>query len=227
MSFLDVVKILENKTGFEFGGPTELFDLPIHNMSLYPYVSLDGGNIFDDNHFQEIKKDFIYGKKLGKQFNVDCTNIDDVKRINNKYDFIVTSHVIEHIANPIKAIKMWSNELLNNNGYVLSIIPDYRFCFDRNRPLTSIDHIIQDFENNVLENDITHIDEQKKLHDWTYGGHKNFYELCDINEKTRVVHHHTFTPETVETLFNKIGLKTIITFKHDDLNIVNLSIKND
>lgn len=229
MNFSNIIEKLKGKNGLEFGGPTELFSIPYHNMLLYPHVTLDGGNIFEDNHFQNHISDTYnyYPNKHGKQFNIDCAN----NTLNNKlqgveYDFIVTSHVIEHIANPIKAIKNWV-KLLSKDGCILSIIPDYRFCFDRNRPLTTIEHLIEDYKNDIGEDDITHIDEQKKLHDWAYGGHKDFYNLCDINEKTRVVHHHTFTPESFEQLLVECGLKTIISFKHDDLNIVNLAIKND
>lgn len=226
MSFQKVIEILKNKEGIEFGGPTELFEHPTHRMPLYINVVLDGGNIIEDNHFQKSFSDtYNYGGKLGTQFNIDCAG--DLSGVNKKYDFIVTSHVIEHLANPIKAIKNWSDVLLKEKSYILSIIPDYRYCFDRNRPLTSIEHIKEDYINNVGEDDKTHIEEQKTLHDWSYGGHKNFYDLCEKNDKTRVVHHHTFTPETVELLFIAAGLKPIITFKHDDLNIVNLSIKND
>lgn len=224
MSFDKVIHILKDKNGLEFGGPTELFSNPSHRMFLYPEVKLDGGNIIEDNHFQvSFSETFNYGNNKGVQYNVDCAG--DLSSITKKYDFIVTSHVIEHLANPIKAIKNWSDSLLLENGYILSIIPDYRYCFDRKRPLTTIDHIKLDYENNVGEDDTTHIEEQKNLHDWSYGGHKNFYELCKINHKTRVVHHHTFTPETVDLLFKEMGFNSIITFKHDDLNIVNLSQK--
>lgn len=230
MVFLDVIKLLENKKGLEFGGPTELFGSNSYGMPLYPHVHLDGGNIFENNYFQyTINDQFNYYGKTGSQYNVDCANIEDIQKINKTYDFILTSHVIEHIANPMKAIKSWVDNLLNENGYILSIIPDYRNCFDRNRPLTQIDHIIEDYKNDTKEDDTTHIEEQKQLHDWSCGGHRDFYSLCEINYKTRVVHHHTFTPETVDQLFLECGLESITTFKHDDLNIVNLSKikKND
>jgi len=224
-----IVEVLKNKRGIEFGGPTELFYNPTFRMDLYNHVFLDGGNMVDDSSFKNLKghadfdKTFKYGKEDGTQFNVDCSLESDLNKINKKYDFIVTSHLIEHLANPIKTIKNWSNLLLNEGGYVLSIIPHYSFCFDRNRPLTTIEHLINDYENNIGEDDKTHIEEQKKLHDWSQGGHPDFSELCENNDKTRVVHHHTFTPDTVDELFNACGLKSIVTFKHDNLNIVNLS----
>lgn len=224
--FNNVIEILRGKQGLEFGGPTELFSDARHRMLLYPHVSLDGGNIFEDNHFQSMLAEaYFYGTKVGKQYNIDCADLDMIKSIPIKYDFIITSHVIEHIANPIKAIKSWIDNLLKSGSYLLTVVPDYRYCFDRKRPLTTIQHLMEDFNNDTKEDDTTHIEEQKTLHDWSYGGHKDFYKICDINYKTRVVHHHTFTPETFEEMIKLTELKSIMTFKHDDLNIVNLSIK--
>lgn len=223
MSFELIINSLKNKSGIEFGGPTELFSSPGYGMHLYPHVDLDGGNIIKNNYFQSnLGSNFLYGDKLGKQFDVDCTNEDQLKKLK-KYDFIVTSHAIEHFANPIHTLKLWEQHVLKPGGYVLSIIPDYQYCFDRKRPLTTIDHLIADYIEDVGEDDKTHIEEQKELHDWSYGGHPQFYDLCEINDLTRVVHHHTFTIELVEELFAYCGFKKILSFKQDELNIVNLS----
>ena len=223
MSFELIINTLRDKTGIEFGGPTELFSNPQYGMNLYPHVHLDGGNIIKNNYFQtNLGSNFLYGQKLGKQYDVDCTNEDQLKKLR-KYDFVLSSHAIEHFANPIHTLKLWEKYLLNSNGYILTIIPDYQYCFDRNRPLTSMDHLIVDYVEDVGEDDTTHIEEQKQLHDWSYGGHHQFYELCEINNLTRVVHHHTFTIELVEELFAYCGFEKVLSFKHDELNIVNLS----
>lgn len=223
MSFELVIESLKGKTGIEFGGPTELFSNPGYRMPLYQHVFLDGGNITSDNYFQSgFSSNFLYGTKLGKQFDVDCTNEMHLRKLK-KYDFIVTSHAIEHFANPIKTLKSWEKYVLNPGGYILSIIPDREFCFDRKRPLTKIEHLICDYVEDIGEDDKTHIEEQKELHDWSYGGHVNFYELCEINYLTRVVHHHTFDVKLVEDMFSYAGFENIISYKHDELNIVNLS----
>jgi 2-polyprenyl-3-methyl-5-hydroxy-6-metoxy-1,4-benzoquinol methylase len=221
--FNKVIQKLIGLEGLEFGGPTELFWNPNCRMPLYQNVKLDGGNLFDDNHFQESFSDFFnYKYGIGQQYNVDCANPKSLDQIDKKYDFIVTSHVIEHIANPIKAMRSWKR-LLKDGGFILSIIPNYKNCFDNKRPLTTLLHLIDDFANDTLESDTTHIEEQKQLHDWSYGGHKDFYNLCDNNEKTRVVHHHTFSLVSSELLMYACGLNPVLHFQHDDLNIVNLS----
>jgi hypothetical protein len=224
MEWVNVIESLRGKEGIEFGGTTELFYEPRNNMMLYPFVKLDGANIFDDNHFNDLSGyDFNYFYGVGKRYNVDASDEEGIKNINKKYDFIVTSHVIEHMANPIKSIELWKKHILNDGGYILTIIPYYKECFDRNRPLTTIEHLIEDYQNNVDESDTTHINEQKELHDWTMGGHKDFYSICDINHKTRVVHHHTFDLENIKQMFEYCNMEIVYLFKHDPLNIVVLT----
>jgi len=226
MNWSKIVELLNGKNGLEFGGTTELFEIQRHGMLLYPYVQLDGANKFDNNHFNSINgNDFTHRFGSGVRFNCDGSNEPQIKLINRKYDFVVTSHVIEHLANPIKSIKLWSDILLKDGGYILSIIPYYKECFDRNRPLTTIKHLIEDYENDVSESDITHIEEQKKLHDWSCGGHPDFYTLCENNSDTRVVHHHTFNKDNVKELFQYIDMEVIYLFNHDPLNIVCLTKK--
>jgi 2-polyprenyl-3-methyl-5-hydroxy-6-metoxy-1,4-benzoquinol methylase len=219
-NFESVINILKDKKGIEFGGPTQLFE---SIMPLYSYVDLDGGNIINNNYFQSnLSSNYLYADRVGKQFDADCTNEEQLTKLR-RYDFIVTSHAIEHFANPIKTLKLWEKHNLKDGGYVLSIIPDYQYCFDRKRPLTTMEHLIEDYNSNMGEDDTTHIQEQKDLHDWSYGGHHQFYELCEINHLTRVVHHHTFDIELVEEMFDYCGFKKVLSFKHDELNIVNLS----
>jgi hypothetical protein len=227
MNFDQVIEYLKFKKGVEFGGPTELFSNSIYKMPLYSHTLLDGANIFEENYFQNgFSDEFPYGVIPGKQFDVDCTDLSSIKRMDNPYDFVVTSHLIEHVANPIRTILNWKDFVLKTEGYILSIIPDYRNCFDRKRPLTTLDHLIDDFISNVDEGDETHVKEQMELHDWSMGGHKDFYELCKKNYKTRVVHHHTFTEESFKNMMEFCGFKNILSYKNDDLNIVNLSLKS-
>ena len=108
MEWLKIIEELQGKNGLEFGGTTELFEEPRHKMLLYPHVTMDGANIFDDNHFNELNGNLFkhrYGS--GFRFNCDASDEEGIKAIGKQYDFVVTSHVIEHIANPIKAINIW------------------------------------------------------------------------------------------------------------------------
>lgn len=218
---------LRGKDGIEFGGPTELFYHPMHRMMLYPYIrSLDGCNLFEDNFFQKnLDKTFTYYKdRCGERFNVDTANPESLKTIPKTYDFILASHHIEHIANPIRALRAWKS-ILKKNGLVLAIMPHKDDTFDRKRPLTPLAHMIEDYEKNMSEADTTHIEEQLRLHDWSMGGMPDFERLSAQNDRTRVVHHHCFDTRLVQDLFEFSGYTTLQCYYIGNGNIVYLGKK--
>ena len=54
---------------------------------------------------------------------------------------------------------------LKKNGKMILILPNKNACFDHLRPYTNIEHLIQDFTQNIGEDDLTHLDEILELHD--------------------------------------------------------------
>lgn len=79
---------------------------------------------------------------------------------------MLSSHNIEHLANPLKAIKEWKR-VVKPNGYFLFVVPNKEGTFDHLRPVTTIDHLIQDLKNDIKEDDNTHFEEVLELHDLT------------------------------------------------------------
>jgi SAM-dependent methyltransferase len=53
------------------------------------------------------------------------------------FDFVVASHVIEHIANPVGWLGQLA-EILRPGGIVSLIVPDKRYCFDARRQVTTV-----------------------------------------------------------------------------------------
>lgn len=53
-----------------------------------------------------------------------------------RYDFIVASHVIEHTPNPLGFLKE-CEQLLRPDGVIFLAVPDKRFCFDHFRPVST------------------------------------------------------------------------------------------
>ncbi|GEM_PF-1601218 len=85
--------------------------------------------------------------------NMDISKIEEVDYVtdgqritsfikNNKYDYIIASHVLEHIPDVIGFIKDCES-LLKEDGVLILAIPDKRFCFDIFQPLTSTGEVIQ------------------------------------------------------------------------------------
>jgi SAM-dependent methyltransferase len=58
-------------------------------------------------------------------------------------DFIIANHFIEHTEDPIGTIKRFL-QVLRPQGILYMAVPDKRFTFDLERPLTSLEHLLRD-----------------------------------------------------------------------------------
>ncbi len=70
-------------------------------------------------------------------------------------DFVIANHVIEHVACPIAMIEDMFY-ILRPGGWIAIAAPDKRFTFDKDRPLTSYEHLETEYENGVDEVDDEH-----------------------------------------------------------------------
>ncbi len=66
----------------------------------------------------------------------DGETISSATKDDAPFDYLIASHVIEHIPNPIGWFRD-VGEILAPDGLISLVIPDKRFCFDVNRDLTS------------------------------------------------------------------------------------------
>jgi SAM-dependent methyltransferase len=65
---------------------------------------------------------------------------------NSSLDFIIASHVLEHLRFPLLALKSWY-DALNSGGILILKVPDKRYTFDCARQRTPLQHLIQESEN--------------------------------------------------------------------------------
>jgi SAM-dependent methyltransferase len=63
---------------------------------------------------------------------------------SDRYDWIIASHVIEHLPN-LAGFLNDCQDVLKPEGVVSLVVPDKRYCFDRFRPLTSTGEILDAF----------------------------------------------------------------------------------
>lgn len=56
-------------------------------------------------------------------------------------DFIFSSHVLEHLVDPIGVLRCWWNRLAPG-GVIAGVVPDARYTFDLRQPLTSRDELL-------------------------------------------------------------------------------------
>lgn len=93
-------------------------------------------------------------------------------------DFVLSSHVVEHLPNVIQAFVEW-NRVVKDGGYVFMIVPlKGALPEDGPRELTTLDHVVDDYQRHVTVD--TH------PVDGVPGG--------------RMGHYHTFTPDSLHAV---------------------------
>ena len=59
-------------------------------------------------------------------------------------DFLIANQVLEHLENPLLALENFLR-VVRRGGYVFLTIPDKRFTFDAGRPVTTFEHLLDDY----------------------------------------------------------------------------------
>ncbi len=136
---------------------------------------------------------------------------------SNSIDYIIASHVIEHCANPVKAlIELY--RVIKPGGFIYIVLPDKTKTFDRDRPSTEVRHMLEDYANGIDDSDPTHI------HDFIYGidwkeiypespktgyeaqksEHYNHYLDATSRGEPIDIHFHVFDSENTIELFERM-----------------------
>lgn len=175
--------------------------------------NIDNLNYSDKTLWNESKKNgyFYFNKiKLGEQFIGEASDIEEI--FNNKYDFICSSHFIQHCANPIKVLKGIKN-LLKDDGCLLFIVPYSINTFDNKRKITELKHMIDDYNMDIREDDKTHMEEIMKNHNMIRDAGVIDYDLfikrCNNNHQIRGCHHHVFNEYNFYELLDYVKLKVV------------------
>jgi SAM-dependent methyltransferase len=190
--------LLGGKCGLEFGGPSSIFSanhlIPIYSIA----ASIDNCNFAEKTLWTTDTGVCKFGPRLGKQLIMEASDPSGIA--DDSYDFVVASHVLEHLANPLRALMEWKR-IVRPSGTVLLVLPHKPHTFDHRRPFTTFNHIQADFQANVSEEDLTHRNEIIALHDLDLdpaaGSLWHFQQRCLQNASNRAMHHHVFSPQVL------------------------------
>ena len=229
--------LFENKYALEIGGPTPLFQRKNKKFPIYSQLlKLDNCNFNEANFWSSLKDGELIkfdNKNSGKQIISDASDLSKIESFS--YDILLNSHVIEHIANPIKALFEWKR-VIKVEGILVIVVPHKDGTYDHKRPVTKLDHLIEDYNTNISENDTTHFHEVLELHDiemdTTIQDYNDHYERTIDNSKRRIVHHHVFDTKLVVDMIDFVGFRIIdvqllepyniiIIAQNDEINLVN------
>jgi SAM-dependent methyltransferase len=208
-------QLVAGEQGLEIGGPSMAMfarggAIPIyHRVGGLDNCNFSGhtrweGEIDEGNTFR-----FDHRKPPGRQFILEATQLSGIG--DESYDFVLSSHAIEHIANPLKAIREWKR-VLRLGGTMVLVIPHRDLTFDRRRPVTTLTHMIHDYHADVGEDDMGHMEEILSLHDFGLEAQADpveFRASLMNNASDRMVHHHVFNANAVAAMVDFVGLQIL------------------
>jgi len=217
------------RTGLEIGGPSRLFGgrgiLP-----LYPGAArLDNVNFATETAWEHGLRDggefrFDSRRAPGRQWMREAVNLAGVA--DESYDFVVSSHCLEHVANPLRALHEW-RRVTRPGGHLVLVLPDPARTFDHRRPVTTLDHLRSDLARDTAEDDMTHAPEAIALHDIArdpgIGSEAEFRIRTRDNPGNRCLHHHVFDPALMSAALTAAGWRVLASERARPLHLLALA----
>ena len=221
-----ILAAVRDRRGLEIGGPSRIFRaggmLPVYAAA----ACLDNVNFTADTAWENRLRDggdfpFHPGRPAGTQWLREAVALTGIAE--GAYDFILSSHCLEHVANPMGALHEWSR-VTNPGGHLVLVLPDPSRTFDHRRPLTTLDHLRADFARGTGEDDPTHAAEAIALHDIArdagVGSATEFAERVRDNARNRCLHHHVFDLALLAAVLPETGWHVLAAERARPLHLV-------
>ena len=205
--------LVKGKAGIEIGGPSEVFAKTHRYLPIYPCIDkLDNCDFSSNTTWAQHSETFHFDarKSPGKNIFADGSDLGVVP--DQSYDLLLSSHNLEHFANPVKALKEWQRITVPEGLFIL-VLPDYRYTFDHLRQPTAVSHMLADYERNTPESDLSHLPEILEKHDLSFdlqaGTWEEFRKRSLANFENRCLHHHVFDEQNLDELLTVLGMKVL------------------
>lgn len=224
-----VASLVAGKRVLELGGPSARFSKG-NRLPVYPFAAVvDNVNYADSTLWEESLIDggpyAPEGEVLGTQFLQEAAALDLGDR---SYDVVIASHILEHVANPLRALRQWLGLVSEGGGLVL-VLPHRDGTFDHRRPVTTLTHLLADEATNTDEGDETHFEEILRLHDRSrdpdLGTESSLESRLGNNRRTRAAHHHVFDLELAIRAVNASGWVPIAAESRRPYDLVVVAMK--
>ena len=198
-----LIDITSDKHGVEIGGPSVTRDIIYKNAK-----DIDNVIFSPDTVWSKHGEDYMYYKdKIGKVIINDAVNISSIK--DESYDFCLSSHSLEHIANPLKAVKEWLR-VIKTGGYVIIIVPEKSVCFDYRRNYSKFSTLLSQYEKNVGEDDLSTLPEILNNYDYRLEMKiDEFYRISQDNYNNRRLHHYCYDDLLLMEICNYLNCEFI------------------
>lgn len=109
-------------------------------------------------------------------------------------DFVIACHVLEHLPNPLKALKE-IYRVLKPGGVLYLSVPDKRYTFDSKRPVTPLSHVQRDYEVGATVESCD--DHYREWIDFVESRKKTPVVRTVDQAKHYRIHFHVWTPDSI------------------------------
>lgn len=133
-------------------------------------------------------------------------------------DFVIGNHFLEHCEDPIGTLKQFLR-VVRPGGVVYIAVPDKRFTFDRERPLTTLNHLIADHRDGPERSRRGHYEEYAEfIHD-RHTEHDIAAMANHLIEIGYSIHFHVWTQREL--------IEMLAWMQHDQPFDVEMILKNE
>lgn len=204
----------------EIGPGHEPFPLASGARVRYADRSVEGGR---DKNWPELAG-LPHGPKADLNINLDVDGLASIPDCS--LDAVIACHVIEHLANPIAALREFER-VLRRQGRLVLVVPDRNLTFDSVRQPTPLAHVLAKFHQGVTQVCDEDIREfcsaiyfQPPIHpaavrEW-HNPQRLDAELLELHRR-RSIHVHCWSPEEFASLIVGLLADRLVSWAFVDL----------
>jgi len=191
-------------TGLEIGALHSPLDVP--NQAVVKYVDVVPKNKSVEK-FPELNPDEI----VNVDYVTDGFSLEGVEK--GWFDFLIANHVLEHSPNPIKVLENWLS-VLKVGGILYFALPEIDHYFDKGRKLTTLEHLLKDYEfynrlgdRPIGDHNLDHYKEWVAISNYNitkikYSNGEHETLVNNLNNEQAEIHFHTFNYDSIINLLN-------------------------
>lgn len=125
-------------------------------------------------------------------------------------DFVISRHFLEHCQDPIGTMEHFFR-VLKPGGIVYFSVPDKRFTFDRDRPVTPLKHLFEDHEQGPERSRHAHFEEYVQCMERPSTPQQLQSRVQELLDHDYSIHYHVWSQHEILELL--LALRTRIGFE--------------
>jgi len=175
--------------GVEIGALWRKFPVPSH-ARVYYVDRISDADL--QAHYTEVTKPIVAPDVVA-----DATHLPFAP---GTLDFVIASHVLEHLPLPLDALRHW-HSVLRAGGALLLKIPDKRYTFDHRRERTPLQHLIEEQKHAEAFDKRAHFAEwTEKVVGCTPGTPQFDAQLEQLLDADYSIHYHAWIDEDIREI---------------------------